>query len=97
MKAFQKLWKMILFPQKSSFHSWDTEYFVTFFLSFSQFPDSKGQTKKGIFLNIFCKSKRDWKLVPGLLGYLTKLRRIMGLVFSADFLHTLSMKMPLIK
>ena len=129
-KAFQSYEKWFLFPR---FRSWDIEYFSTFFISFPQFPDSKGQTKNfskhqretGIYFQVFfvfhdlvhkwelgakekIKLHFSWSLlkylifksflhVLAVLGYLPKLRRVMGLVFSADFLHTFSKKMFLAK
>ena len=132
-KAFQSYEKWFLFPRKSSFRSWDIEYFSTFFISFPQFPDSKGQTKNFskhqretvIYFQVFfvfhdlvhkwglgakekIKLNFSWSLlkylifksflhVLAVLGYLPKLRRVMRLVFSADFLHTFSKKMFLAK
>ena len=68
-KAFLNYEKWFLFPLKSSFCSWDIEYFAAFFFSLSQFPDLKGQTEKGVFLIMFCNSKGDWYLVSGLFCF----------------------------
>ena len=59
-KAFQKLRKMVYISSKKLFSFVRYWKFRRFFHSFPQFPDSKGQTKKGNFRNIFCNSKRDW-------------------------------------
>ena len=51
---------MVLFLLKSSFRSWDIEYFAGFFFSFPKFPDSKGQTKK-IFLKRLVTSSMSFR------------------------------------
>ena len=130
-KAFLNYEKWFLFPLKSSFCSWDIEYFE--YCSFSLFLFTvfrfKGSDRKRNFSNHVLQLKRklissfrpffffiilyingdwvqkkiklifSWSLLKYLIfksllhaltvwGYLPKLRRVIVLVFSADFLHT---------
>ena len=57
-KAFQKLWKIVFISSNKHFSF--LRYSMFCFFSFSlQFPDSKSLTKKWIFVNMFCNSKRQ--------------------------------------